>query len=893
MYINNIEALFIALCGFYVCASLHHTLIFLGRRIERYNLYYGVFSLLFALYIFSEKTQIIFNLFDNPGAVDLLGYGALYLMFPLFIAFFEDISSNKTMPPTKIFFVLGLLLSVIQFFVNSHNANNIFLIWKYTALFIFIPYFIIYVVIYSILGAARKNAGKFFNEKTESDFFPENEDKIKRFPAMAPDFIKLEIKEIFSTAQGMLLLPALIMMFSFARYISYSVFINSGVRLSMYGFFIFTACASILLAKKFSDLNKIARNTTNELKHQTEIAGKALNAKSEFIATMSHEIRTPLNAILGLSEIELQKDLPQDYLNTILNIKNSGEDLLSLVDTVLDIAKIETKTLETSLANYDTAYLINDTIQTNMRHINSKPIVFKISIPDDMPSILCGDRMRIKQVLDNLLSNAFKWTEEGSVTFDIKFIKLPMSFWLSFSVTDTGIGIREENIDEIFTKYSQIDTKANRKNEGAGFGLAVSKHLAVIMEGTINVQSEFGKGSTFEFVLPQKVTDTKPLGRKIINSLIALQPIDKKTLPDGLIRSYFPEGRILIVDDVPTNLAVAKGFLKPYGLSVDCLSSGSDAVEAIRSADIVYDLVLMDYMMPQMDGLEAVRIIRNIGTVYAANVPVIALTANITKEAKHKFLSNGFNGVLTKPVDILKLDTILNRYIHIKDGGIMNAGAFAGNETAGVIEDERMELFRQINPVDGIEINDAVNMFNNVSSYLEVIKVYVSGTETFLDKLKEQLTNGIDAKEYAMIMHGIKGSSYSICAKELGDMAVKLENYSVTGDIEAIKHETPMFIAVANKLLAGLTVFININQGTQKELMRPSPDKKLLSDMVIACKNYKISDIDKILTELEEYQYENDNDLILWLHDQVNNAEFEKIIMRLEKKENHETADFR
>jgi signal transduction histidine kinase len=298
-----------------------------------------------------------------------------------------------------------------------------------------------------------------------------------------------------------------------------------------------------------------------------EAAEAASKAKSAFLATMSHEIRTPLNAILGLSEIQLQNKLPDEARGDLEKIYNSGSTLLGIINDILDISKIETGNFELVPVDYDTPSLVNDTVQLNIVRIGSKPIAFKLDIDDTLPARLSGDELRVKQVLNNILSNAFKYTRAGTVTLQVRWEKRERDAFMCFVVSDTGQGIREEDMGKLFSEYSQLDAKSNRKIEGTGLGLSITKRLVEMMGGTVGVESEYGRGSAFTVRLRQGIVDEKPIGPEVAENLMSFRLIEtRRSRSKNLIRARMPYGKVLVVDDVATNLDVAKGLLLPSAL---------------------------------------------------------------------------------------------------------------------------------------------------------------------------------------------------------------------------------------------------------------------------------------------------------------------------------------
>ena len=530
------------------------------------------------------------------------------------------------------------------------------------------------------------------------------------------------------------------------------------------------ASSYIMILKDVSEyrsmINEINEKNISliELKDLAEVASKA---KSDFLAKMSHEIRTPMNAIIGMTELALRADNTEDAREHILTIKQSSANLLSIINDILDFSKIETGRLEILPVDYLFSSLVNDVINiTRMKVIDSQ-IRFVVNIDSTMPNALIGDEIRIRQVLLNLLGNAVKYTEKGFVSFTA-FGKVTGDNTLSLvmEVTDSGIGIMQEDLKNLFVEYAQFDPWKNRYVEGTGLGLAISHSIVLAMNGEISVRSEYGKGSTFTVSLPQQVRSQTPLAsvnnpgeKKVIvyehresyatSILINIESLgvqcthissDKElyskmedsgysylfisfelykknkeaiiqfrekinivvltefgeTIPEKdlniltmpvhslsianilngksgnfsysennelIVRFSAPEASILVVDDIITNLKVAKGLLLPYKMQVDLCKSGLMGIAAIKSNR--YDIVFMDHKMPEMDGIETTQRIRAMGNEdpYYRNVPIIALTANAVSGIKEMFLENGFNDFLSKPIDTIILNAILEKWI--------------------------------------------------------------------------------------------------------------------------------------------------------------------------------------------------------------------------------------
>ncbi|MDR2594483.1 MAG: response regulator [Fibromonadaceae bacterium] len=372
-------------------------------------------------------------------------------------------------------------------------------------------------------------------------------------------------------------------------------------------------------------------------------ADEANETKSKFLANMSHEIRTPMNAIIGMAELALREYMTSIAKEYILTVKQAGTNLLSIINDILDFSKIESGKLEIIPINYKFSFLINDVVNIIRMMITDSRLRFEINIDSKIPNMLFGDEIRIRQVLLNILGNAVKYTKKGFISFSVNGEIIGDTILLTMTVADSGIGIRKEDLEKLFDDFVRFDFAVNKDVEGTGLGLAITKNLVKMMNGNISVQSEYGKGSTFTVKLPQKI--------RYCESFDAIKS-DSVT-----IKFNAPKARILVVDDIDTNLKVAKGLMLPYKMQVDLCLSGIEAIERVKAND--YDLVFMDHMMPEMNGIEATKRIRKM----YANLPIIALTVNAVSGAKEMFLSNGFSDFLSKPIDIIKLNSILEKWL--------------------------------------------------------------------------------------------------------------------------------------------------------------------------------------------------------------------------------------
>jgi PAS domain S-box-containing protein len=428
---------------------------------------------------------------------------------------------------------------------------------------------------------------------------------------------------------------------------------------------------SILMSGTLLLANAMTRN--NMIQNLIIAREQALDntrIKSAFLATISHEIRTPLNAIIGLTEIQMQNPLPCESFADMEKIHDSGTALLAIINDMLDISKIDAGGFELVAGEYDVPSMIADTILLNSARIGSKPVEFVIHVDAQIPSRLLGDELRVKQIIGNVLSNAFKYTREGVVELTLRFESdgADKRQGLLVTVRDTGIGIKEDDIDRLFSEYNQLDTRANRKTTGTGLGLSITKKLIELMGGSIEVESEYNKGSVFTLHIPQTAADGTPIGKETAKNLESFKALaDTHNAKKLLMRANMQYARVLVVDDVQTNLDVAHGLMLPYGLMIDCALSGKEAIDCVKNPDVRYDAIFMDHMMPEMDGIETVRVIRSeIDSDYARTVPIIALTANAAASGEEFFIKQGFTATLSKPIDIMRLDAILNQFVRDK-----------------------------------------------------------------------------------------------------------------------------------------------------------------------------------------------------------------------------------
>ena len=614
------------------------------------------------------------------------------------------------------------------------------------------------------------------------------------------------------------------------------------------------------------------------LRHEmTQKIISANEAKSDFLMKMSHEMRTPLNAVLGLAELTLMEGgLNREAEKNLEQIYNAGSTLLGLVNDILDISKIEAGRLELIESVYEVPSLINDAVSQNILRIGSKPVKFILNIDKNMPAQLCGDELRVKQILNNLLSNAFKYTDKGTVELEIGCAGSGGAAWVTIRVKDTGIGISPENLTVIFSDFEQFN-ESNRHIEGTGLGLSITKRIVEAMGGNISIESEFGKGSVFTVRIAQKFTGSDVIGREMAESLKTFRYSDNKRNKNArLTRIKMPYARVLVVDDIIANLNITKGFLKPYEMKVDCVTNGQKAVEAIRDEKYIYNAVFMDHMMPGMDGIEATRIIREeIGTEYAKNIPIIAFTANMISGNEKMFLDKGFQAFVPKPVDIHRLDEVVRHWVRDRSKEKL---AFTEKETQEGRE-KKVELEIEI---PGINKSAVLALFGGETQlFLFALRAFAANTPRVLDKLGNITEKNL--RDYVIAVHGLKGSLFNIGAVDLGGKAFDLETGADKGGVKEVSAKNCGLVKDTKLLIENINAALREYASRCGGVMLSVPDRALLERLKQCCENYDISGIDGALEELDAASYESGEDLIAWIKERVIMSEFNEAAARIAK----------
>ena len=523
-------------------------------------------------------------------------------------------------------------------------------------------------------------------------------------------------------------------------------------------------------------------------------AEAANKAKSAFLSTMSHEIRTPPNAILGVSEMQLQRDdIDAPVSEAFEKIHSSGDLLLGIINDILDLSKIESGKMEIVDIKYELASVICDTTQLNAMHIGSKPITFNIHIDENLPSHLYGDELRIKQILNNILSNAFKYTAEGTVDFSTSMRENSEEGKIDiiFTISDTGYGMTQEQVAMLFEEYSRFNIATNREAQGTGLGMPITRDLVGLMGGQLLLESDFGRGSVFTVILPQTIASDDKLGKETAQNLRQLNPTERaKMYRMRIVRDPMPYGKVLIVDDVATNIYVAQGLMAPYGLKIDSADSGYAVLNKIEEGE-VYDVIFMDHMMPSMDGVEATGLLRQAGY----DRPIVALTANAIAGQSDFFLANGFDDYLSKPIDIRVLNNILNKYVRDRQSSDVIAAARA----AGALQSEDTSGSGDFTPnslvEDGapkVKPRFAAFFIKDAEKAHTIMQSVSEATQPLTD---EELNN------FTISIHGMKSALANIGEMKCSEKAREIEQMAQDCREESIKKELPEFLDALQQII--------------------------------------------------------------------------------------------
>lgn len=620
------------------------------------------------------------------------------------------------------------------------------------------------------------------------------------------------------------------------------------------------------MAEMAYQVNSFVDQTLREqkLEEDLRVAKRASENKSAFLNNVSHEIRTPINAVLGMDEMILRESNEEHILEYAKDIKNSGKTLLSLVNDILDSSKLEAGKMEILPVEYDVSSLVNDIVNMIAFRAKDKHLEFNVHVDGKIPHLLYGDEIRIKQVMVNILTNAVKYTEKGSVDFWLGYKKEDEEhITLTCKVQDTGIGIKEEDMEKLFSRFERIDEGKNRTIEGTGLGMNIVKQLLTLMDSELAVESQYQKGSTFSFGLKQKVVNWDEIG--------SYEESYQHTEGTEGYRESFqaPDARILVTDDTKMNLTVIQALLKKTKVQVDTAESGFETLYKVREKK--YDVIFLDHRMPEMDGIETLQRLRQLEGNLNEDTPVISLTANAVSGARETYLSAGFVDYLSKPIDSVKLEHMLMEYLpkekvivadeDFGEADNENNASETIEETGETPEPEGERIISEISKSKLLNLQEAYKNCGGKGTFLEVLKDYASVAEKKADDI-EHCWQVLDYDTYTVLVHALKSSSRLIGEEALSDEARELEelgNKALAGDEDAkivINEKTPKVLSHYRKLKDDLSLLLQWDDLTESE--KEEIDAYGLKDGLETIKEFAVAydfdSADSVMKMLDNYR---------------------------------------
>ena len=588
------------------------------------------------------------------------------------------------------------------------------------------------------------------------------------------------------------------------------------------------------LVKTVADTEEYLERLREEdkMKNELEVAKAANSAKSAFLSSMSHEIRTPINAVLGFDEMILMENKDPEIGKYARDIQSAGKTLLALINDILDFSKIEAGKMDIVPVQYELTSTINDVVSMTMSLANDKGLSFDVHVDPKIPHLLFGDEIRIKQCITNILSNAVKYTEEGGCTLNIGYEKADEdAIMLNVSVKDTGIGIKEEDMEKLFSAFDRLDQVRNKAVKGTGLGMSITKQLLENMDSSLEVESEYEKGSNFHFSLRQQVIKWEEIG----DLTEAFKRYIPTSDPGNKNDTFFaPKARILVTDDTENNLLVVTRLLKRTGILIDTADSGKRTLELVKENR--YDIIYLDHMMPEMDGIETLHRMKELPENINTDVPVIVLTANAVSGSREMYMAEGFTDYMTKPVSYLTLKKSLTEYLPEEK---IEERTPEDTKDPGVADDTGMSASIP-DGISGINVEAGIKYSGDPETLVDVMKGFRDRIGDSAKEIEGELA-GLDIKNYTVHVHALKSSARLIGAEELSSLALEMENTGnayqkaiASGDMEGASYaltkmekETPGLLTLYRSYVDKLAPIAAGSEKEQKEDLPLIPEDEL------------------------------------------------------------------
>ncbi|MDR0498167.1 MAG: response regulator [Holophagales bacterium] len=589
-------------------------------------------------------------------------------------------------------------------------------------------------------------------------------------------------------------------------------------------------------------------------RHEANAAKRASAAKSRFLSRMSHEIRTPMNAIIGISDLAVRDYGRPQGLEHIANIRQAGINLLAIINGILDLSAVESGKNRFIIAPYSVDSLFNNVItltRMRMKTEYTKDLNFIIDIAPDIPDLMNGDETRVREILLNLLSNAIKYTNKGFIKFTARCQRGGRdNVELIFEVSDSGMGIKPKDISRLFTDFSRIEDKYTDNIEGTGLGLSIARVLCRAMGGDIRVESEYGTGSIFTATIRQQVG----MGSTLLGVFEDKLPVIAK--PEA-VNFIAPDFRVLVVDDIEMNLKVAKGFLAPYRIKTDSCLSGKEAISLIQERE--YDLVLMDHMMPDLDGFEAIAAIRALGERFE-RLPIVAFTANVVLETRDSFLKNGFNDFLSKPLEMSDLNELVERWVPLEKRISVGTRGDISTTAKDELPEEKLVMIDGLDVLKGIVMTGGTN-----AAYKDVLELYCRDAKARIEFLNAPYAKD-NLKKFITQVHALKSASASIGAGDLYEEAKALENAGRRNDITFIRERIDEFRGQLAYMIKRIDAAFITDRELAPRTKGERTDKKTLDGKTVsillnlrkALETENVGMADRLLAELFSIHLDNE-----------------------------------